>query len=758
MQQLVCPTKVPLTHAATSQTTMVTVAIIGAGPAGLVAAKTLLKSSSQDSIFQVTVFEQGTDVGGLWAVESNPNGIINPEMHTNLSQFTVCFSDLAWDSVEMQPPANIYPKAWQVHRYLKEYSARYIPAGTIAFQTCVKVIEHIQTSPEEATKKWKITSLALEGETPIEKIEIFDYLIIASGFFSQARKIPFPCTNLIQKQDGQPSTILHSSQYRQLSDLSPTQPQPLPGKILIIGGSHSGAEVASLIAMQISDAQYSSSGTGTGTLPTEIIHVMPHPLVSIPSFVRSGNEKLPSFVQLDSRLYDLSSRPEGPILFTFGLSNAEKRKKLTDTLNMLMSGTVDVGNDDEVDLGAPYAVVGDKYAEFIRSGAIKQVFGRISQLEPQTQNSSLMLATIESQSEQIKIEEIAAVVYATGFSTSPVLNFLLEEIKESLGYNASYPRLPLLLNEDCMSSSRDSPSNLALMGFFDGSYWGILESQARVIARKWGKQASGLSSPAHDREEIDDDDSSNLRAFMKELRIMMDKDPSSVPQNFFSDYPGLMEETARKLGLQKINLSWGEREGMVSPARYVDSQCNITEAQIVMQKLQKTLQDSRDGKAIFAKSTFRGLQGNWKDFSAKTEFPESSPKSSSSFHPRYPTDTTSDLEYLCITQCEESSNPLPRSIYRLRESANQIEVWSVDSKSGSVADKKCYVLDFNNGIVEEQTDVNRVTVVAKGSPDVDLRYRIIHSFCFAGVGITEFKIEYFDEENVKVDSGFHFVR
>ncbi|CCD48387.1 similar to flavin-containing monooxygenase [Botrytis cinerea T4] len=739
---------------------MVSVAIIGAGPAGLVAAKTLLKSSSKECIFKVTVFEQGTNIGGLWAVESSPNGIINPEMHTNLSQFTVCFSDLAWNSVEMQPPANIYPKAWQVHRYLKEYAKRYIPPGTIAFQTHVKVIEHIQTSPEEEKKKWKITAIALDGETPIEKIEIFDHLIIASGFFSQIRKIPFPCNSVIQKQDGQPPIILHSSQYRQISDLSPTHPQPLPGKVLVIGGSHSGAEVASLIAMHISDAQYSPSGTGTA--PTEIIHVIPHPLVSIPSFVRSGNEKVPSFVQLDSRLYDISSRPDDPISFSFGLSNAEKRKKLRQTLNMLMSGAVDVENDDgskksdEVDLGAPYAVVGDKYAEFIRSGAIKQVLGRITQLE-QPPNKNLMLATIESQSDEVKMDDIAAVVYATGFSTSPALDFLSDEIKKSLGFDASYPRLPLLLSRDCMSSSRDSPSSLALMGFFDGSYWGVLESQARLIARKWSEQNSGLSSPTHDHNKTEEDNSPKLRTFMEELRIMMDKDPSSVPQNFFSDYPGLMEETSRKLGLQKINVSWGEREGMVSPARYVDEQCNKTEAEKAIQKLQKTLQDSRDGKAIFAKSTFRGLQGSWKNSNVETEFNELSPKST--FHPRYPTDATSDLEYLHITNHEESSHQIPRSIYRLRENENQIEVWSVDSKCGLAADKICYILDFNSGLVWEQTDSNRVTVVAKGAPGANLTHKTIYSFCFAGVGIADYKIEYFDEEDVKIDgSSSYFVR
>ncbi|TGO91108.1 hypothetical protein BPOR_0039g00220 [Botrytis porri] len=179
---------------------------------------------------------------------------------------------------------------------------------------------------------------------------------------------------------------------------------------------------------------------------------------------------------------------------------------------MLISGTVDVNDDgsqksEKVDLGAPYAVVGDKYAEFIRSGAIKQGFGRITQLRQCP----------------IKIEEIAAVVYATGFSTSPALNFLPEGIKESLGYNASYACLPLLLSEDCMSSSRDSPSNLALMGCFAGSYWGVLDSRARVITRKWGEQSIELSSPDFSHDETEEEDSSKFCAFMEELRITMDR-------------------------------------------------------------------------------------------------------------------------------------------------------------------------------------------------------------------------------------------
>jgi cation diffusion facilitator CzcD-associated flavoprotein CzcO len=54
------------------------VAIVGAGPGGLVAASKLL----QTGILSVTIFEKGQRIGGLWAA----NSLINPEM--------VCFWEI----------------------------------------------------------------------------------------------------------------------------------------------------------------------------------------------------------------------------------------------------------------------------------------------------------------------------------------------------------------------------------------------------------------------------------------------------------------------------------------------------------------------------------------------------------------------------------------------------------------------------------------------------------------------------------------
>ena len=66
----------------------------GAGPAGLVAAKTL--THNHPGVFNVTIFEQSERIGGLWPVSKQDDGLVNPDMCTNQSRYTVSFSDLAW--------------------------------------------------------------------------------------------------------------------------------------------------------------------------------------------------------------------------------------------------------------------------------------------------------------------------------------------------------------------------------------------------------------------------------------------------------------------------------------------------------------------------------------------------------------------------------------------------------------------------------------------------------------------------------------
>lgn len=361
---------------------MKSVAIVGAGPAGLVAAKTLLHSYPLGK-FQVSVFEQTNNVGGLWAVEANPDhGLINPDMSTNLSQFTVCFSDQAWDTLELEPAPNAYPKAWQVNRYLECYAQKFLPDTIIHFRTKVKFAERIQLG-------WRTTLTNLE--TREESVEIYDYLLVASGLFSEPAPTQFTFDDIAPEKS--PVPILHSSKFRRLGDLSLTGQQSSGGKILVVGGSHSGAEVAAGIALQMSDVRYPADGPGIQ--PLDVIHVAPHPISAIPPFVQPGNGSPPTFLPLDTLLNDLASRKDDPISFTFGHLTPEKTKQRQIMLDKLVNGAKDEGKDSDErkeDVNSPegpYAVISDHYAGFVASGAITPLLGRVTSVEHQRDNAQV---------------------------------------------------------------------------------------------------------------------------------------------------------------------------------------------------------------------------------------------------------------------------------------------------------------------------------------------------------------------------------
>lgn len=89
------------------------VAVIGAGPGGLAAAKHLLEEG-----FEVSVLEASEGVGGQWSSGAAHSGLW-PGLHTNTSRGMTAFSDAP-------PPADwpLHPSAEQVLAYLRAYAAR----------------------------------------------------------------------------------------------------------------------------------------------------------------------------------------------------------------------------------------------------------------------------------------------------------------------------------------------------------------------------------------------------------------------------------------------------------------------------------------------------------------------------------------------------------------------------------------------------------------------------------------------------------
>jgi hypothetical protein len=238
--------------------------------------------------------------------------------------------------------------------------------------------------------------------------------------------------------------------------------------------------------------------------------------------------------------------------------------------------------------------------------------------------------------------------------------------------------------------------------------------------------------------------------FMQELRSKMKDAPFSVAQNFFGDYPGLLEECSRELDLQRVELNYGARDGMVSPARYIDSGCDKAEAEKTMRKIQKMTDASTNAKAFTARATFVSLLGNWtvkrKGFMEPVS--DSLPLTGS-FHPRHPSASNFDLEYLFILQEKtherlseriDLSAKVERLVYRLYETDNEIEVWDVlpGERGALTAGKMLGKLEFGKATAQESEKSLSVTMNASETDQVT-----VYSFHFSGVQVSRFKVAVF---------------
>lgn len=190
---------------------MTSIAIIGAGPSGLAAAKAALECG-----LTPTVFEKSNQVGGLW----KPNGgSVWEGMRTNLSYHSCAFSDMAWTN-----PSGNFPTQKEVCDYLTQY----------AELKGIMPHIHLQTEAEKVSRngdKWLVRYLK-EG---MHSAKEFDFVIVASGIFSKA---------VIPQIDGIESCTaewMHSQQYK--------NPSYFKDKVVaVIGNSYSGTEIAADIS------------------------------------------------------------------------------------------------------------------------------------------------------------------------------------------------------------------------------------------------------------------------------------------------------------------------------------------------------------------------------------------------------------------------------------------------------------------------------------------------------------------------------
>ncbi|OCL13610.1 FAD/NAD(P)-binding domain-containing protein [Glonium stellatum] len=255
-----------------------TIAIVGAGPSGLAAAKYFLAEKSFD---RIDIFEQRSSVGGIWnytpedrdediftVPQTDPSGrvdepiwrtpsqlphaqnkrgeqirskriasFISPlyeRLETNIPRGLMGFSDLNWPQ-----DSQLFPKHETVLEYIQRYGQDVMHLVKLETQVVDVRIEESGTNKNSIANKdgWRVKTRDLA--TREEKEGLYDAVVVANGHFI----VPYvPNIERIKEwNERYPGIISHSKYFR--------RPEEFSGKkVVVVGNSASGIDVSSQVA------------------------------------------------------------------------------------------------------------------------------------------------------------------------------------------------------------------------------------------------------------------------------------------------------------------------------------------------------------------------------------------------------------------------------------------------------------------------------------------------------------------------------
>ncbi|KAI0157564.1 FAD/NAD(P)-binding domain-containing protein [Xylariaceae sp. FL1272] len=273
------------------------IAIIGAGPSGIAAAKHLLAEGFKAS--QIDVFEQRDEVGGVWNYTSLPPtgplpvpqtdafpppdppvfegddedddyesddcmdsccapgsgacslpslarvdrravfpGPMYENLNTNIPHTLMRYSDKGFTSVKED--CEIFPPRQIVMDYLKEYARDIRHLVSFATQVMsLTLLAHRGASLLKARVKdqWELVSLNLLNN--VQRKQVYDAVVVASGHYSTPY-IPLCAEGMTEFAATHPSIISHCKGFRSASAFAGK-------KVIVVGSGPSGLDIASQI-------------------------------------------------------------------------------------------------------------------------------------------------------------------------------------------------------------------------------------------------------------------------------------------------------------------------------------------------------------------------------------------------------------------------------------------------------------------------------------------------------------------------------
>ncbi|XP_068436762.1 uncharacterized protein [Clinocottus analis] len=203
------------------------VAVVGAGAAGLCAAKHIL--SRLDRFAPPVVFEIGDSVGGTWCYEerAGARSSMYRDLRTNLPKEVMMFPDFPFES-----QLSSFLPHQEVQRYLEKYCQKYNVLPHIRFNTMVEQVKPVVTQKEEEEEEeettWEVTSSDPSGR---QTTEAFDSVFVCSGHYSD------PHVPHIPGMDRFKGTVLHSHSYKCA--------EPFSGQsVVVLGARASGLDIS----------------------------------------------------------------------------------------------------------------------------------------------------------------------------------------------------------------------------------------------------------------------------------------------------------------------------------------------------------------------------------------------------------------------------------------------------------------------------------------------------------------------------------
>jgi len=188
------------------------IAVIGAGAAGLANARYLVEKGHDVSIFEI-----GTRIGGLWAYD-NDSGRSSAyrSLHINTSKPATQYADFPFPK-----DAATFPSHHEMEAYFNAFADQFDLRRRINFRSEVTRVEPMRGADPAGGIRWSV-------QTANGRVEEFDAVVVASGHLSDP--------NMPESVEGFDGELIHAHYYK--------EPWEYRGKrVLVMGTGNSGLDI-----------------------------------------------------------------------------------------------------------------------------------------------------------------------------------------------------------------------------------------------------------------------------------------------------------------------------------------------------------------------------------------------------------------------------------------------------------------------------------------------------------------------------------